>query len=84
MVLDTVKAAVDAGAAAAINETGRAGDTALHGAARNRFKTVAEFLVAHGGDLDTKNEDGTTPRELLGRLDVSAVTQQARELLARR
>ena len=70
-VLDTVKAAVEAGAAAAINETGRAGNTALHGAARNRFRTVAEFLVTQGGDLDIKNEDDSTPRELLDRLDAS-------------
>ena len=69
LVLDTVKAAVDTGAVAAINETGRAGNTALHGAARNRFTAVAEFLVAHGGDLDVQNEDGATPRELLDRLD---------------
>ena len=67
LVLDTVKAAVDAGAvtAAVINETGRRGNTALHGAARNRFKTVVEFLVDRGGDLDIKNEDDTTPRDLL-------------------
>ena len=71
LVLDIVKAAVEAGAAAAINETGRAGNTALHGAARNRFTTVAEFLVAQGGDLDIKNEDDTTPRELLDGLDAS-------------
>ena len=73
LVLDTVKAAVDAGAAVAavINETGRGGNTALHGAARNRFRTVVEFLVAQGGDLDIENEDDTTPRELLDRLDAS-------------
>jgi len=73
LVLDTVKTAVDAGAAAAdvINETGRGGNTALHGAVRNRFRTVVEFLVAQGGDLDIENEDETTPRELLERLDAS-------------
>ena len=73
LVLDTVKAAVDTGAAVAavINETGRGGNTALHGAARNRFRTVVEFLVAQGGDLDIENEDDTTPRELLDRLDAS-------------
>ena len=73
LVLDTVKAAVDAGAAVAavINETGRGGNTALHGAARNRFRTVVEFLVAQGGDLDIANEDDTTPQELLDRLDAS-------------
>ena len=70
LVLDTVKAAVDAGAAV-INETGRGGNTALHGAVRNRFRTVVEFLVAQGGDLDIENEDDTTPRELLDRLDAS-------------
>lgn len=73
LVLDTVKAAVDAGAAVGgvINETGRGGNTALHGAARNRFRTVVEFLVAQGGDLDIANEDDTTPQELLDRLDAS-------------
>ena len=72
LVLETVQAAVDAGAAVAINKTtDRAGNTALHGAARNRFKTVAELLVAQGGDLDIKNEDDTTPRELLDRLEAS-------------
>ena len=67
-VLDSVKAAVEAGAAAAINETNQRGDTALHAAAGNGFKTVVEFLVDHGGDLDIENEDGTAPRELLDRL----------------
>jgi ankyrin repeat protein len=73
LVLDTVKAAVDAGAAVGgvINETGRGGNTALHGAARNRFRTVVAFLVAQGGDLDIANEDDTTPQELLDRLDAS-------------
>ena len=73
LVLDTVKAAVDAIAAIAaiINETGRGGNTALHGAVRNRFRTVVEFLVARGGDLDIENGDETTPRELLERLDAS-------------
>ena len=70
LVLDTVKTAVDAGADV-INETGRGGNTALHGAVRNRFRTVVEFLVAQGGDLDIENEDETTPRELLERLDAS-------------
>jgi len=32
---------------------------------------VVEFLVAQGGDLDIENEDETTPRELLERLDAS-------------
>ena len=73
LVLETVQAAVDAGAAAAavINEAGRGGNTALHGAARNRFSAVAELLVAHGGDPDIENEDGTTPRALLERLEAS-------------
>ena len=71
LVLDTVRAVLEAGGAAAINETGRAGNTALHGAARNRFTTVAELLVVHGGDLEIRNEDDTTPRELLDQLDAS-------------
>ncbi|MEE8115829.1 MAG: ankyrin repeat domain-containing protein [Gemmatimonadales bacterium] len=68
-VLDTVRAAVEAGAAAAINEANPDGDTALHASARSGFKTVVEFLIDHGGDVDRKNEEGATPRELL---DVSA------------
>ena len=68
-VLATVEAAIRAGAGAAINATGRGGNTALHGAARNRFSAVAELLVAHGADLDLENEGETTPRTLLERLE---------------
>ena len=64
-VLETVKAAVDAGAAGTVHETIRAGETVLHAAARYGFTTVVDFLVGIGADLDRETEDGTTPRDLL-------------------
>ena len=64
-VLESVRAAVDAGAAAAIHAATETGNTALHGAARNGFTAVVDLLADHGGDLDAENEDGTTPRDLL-------------------
>jgi ankyrin repeat protein len=39
----------------------------MHVAAGNQYKTVVEFLVAHGGDPNIKNKAGVTPRELLSR-----------------
>ena len=68
LVLETVRAVVAAGGAAGINEPGRGGNTALHGAARNRFKGVADLLMAEGADPDIENEDGTPARELVDRL----------------
>jgi ankyrin repeat protein len=73
LVLATLQAVVDAGAAGAvvINAVGRSGNTALHGAARNRFGAAAELLVAQGADPEIENEAGTTARELLVRLETS-------------
>ena len=68
LVLETVRAVVAAGGAAGINEAGRGGNTALHGAARNRFRAVADLLIAEGADPDVENEDGTPARELVDRL----------------
>ena len=68
LVLETVRAVVAAGGAAGINEPGRGGNTALHGAARNRFRAVADFLMAEGADPEIENEDGTPARELVDRL----------------
>jgi ankyrin repeat protein len=65
LVLATVKAAVDAGAADTLRETIRAGETALHAAARYGFTSVVDYLVGIGADLDGETEDGTTPRDLL-------------------
>ncbi|MYH28939.1 MAG: hypothetical protein F4137_08800 [Acidobacteria bacterium] len=65
LVLETVKAAVDAGADATMRETIRAGETALHAAARYGFTSVVDYLVGLGADLDWETEDGTTPRDLL-------------------
>ena len=64
-VLATVEAAVDAGAAAAIDTANGAGDTALHGAVQRGFLAVADLLVAHGADLDRENGRGETPRALI-------------------
>ena len=72
-VLDSVRAAVEAGADAVINKANKRGDTALHGAVGNGFMDAVEFLLAHGADLDIENEDGTTPRKLLSRLAAGAV-----------
>ena len=64
-VLESVRAAVDAGAAGVVDAATESGNTALHGAARNGFTSVVELLERQGGDLDAENEDGTTPRDLL-------------------
>jgi ankyrin repeat protein len=65
LVLETVQAAADAGAAATVHETIRAGETALHAAARYGFTSVVDYLVGIGADLDGETEDGTTPLDLL-------------------
>ena len=67
LVLETVKAAAGAGADAIVHETIRAGETALHAAARYGFTSVVDYLVGIGADLDGETEDGTTPRDLLER-----------------
>lgn len=64
-VLETVRAAADAGADGTLHATIRAGETALHAAARYGFTTVVDYLVRLGADLDQETEDGTTPRDLL-------------------
>ena len=66
-VLESVRAAVDAGAADLVHETIRAGETALHAAARYGFTNVFDLLVGLGADPDRASEDGTTPRDLLER-----------------
>ena len=71
-VLDSIRVAIEAGAVPTINVANRAGDTALHGAARDGFKTVVEFLVDHGGDLNIENKKGMTPRTILERRAKSA------------
>ena len=71
LVLATVQAAVAAGAAGAVNAVGQSGNTALHGAARNRFTAAAELLVAEGANPEIENEAGTTARELLERLEAN-------------
>ena len=67
-VFETVRAVIAAGGAGGIDRPGRNGDTALHAAARNRFRSVADLLITHGADPDVRNEDGTPARELVDRL----------------
>jgi ankyrin repeat protein len=58
--IDAVKICVEQGADVnAVNAT--TGDTALHAAARHGFKSVIQFLVAHGARSDIKNKQGQTP-----------------------
>lgn len=64
-VLDTVRTVLEAGTGATINHGNRAGDTALHGAARYGYPNVVELLVEHGANLDLGNKEGTTPRAIL-------------------
>ena len=71
-VFETVRAVIAAGGAAGIDRPGRNGDTALHAAARNRYGSVADLLIAHGADPDVRNEDGTPARELVDRLASAA------------
>ena len=71
LIIATVEASIEAGAGPAINATAQGDNTALHGAARNRFGAAAELLVAHGADPDLENEDGTSARELLDQLEAS-------------
>ena len=66
-VLDAVKAVIEAAPTVNVNQVNNAGDTAMHVAAANQYKTVVEFLIAHGGDPDIKNKAGVTPREFLSR-----------------
>ena len=67
--IETLKVALELGGD--INEAHpRDGNTALHTAAANGFKTVFQFLVDRGGDPNVKNKAakdraGKTPAELL-------------------
>ena len=72
LVLRTVQTVMEVGGAADINLPGRGGNTALHGAARNRFAAVADVLIRAGADPDLQNDDGTPAWELLERLTVRA------------
>ena len=44
-----------------VNAVDAAGDTALHDAARQRFDTVIEYLVAQGADPNIRNKRKQTP-----------------------
>jgi ankyrin repeat protein len=47
-----------------VNATNRAGDTALHNAARRDYLPIVQFLVDHGAKLDIKNKQGRLPVEI--------------------
>jgi len=57
--IEAVRVAVELGAD--VNATNKAGDTALHGAARHGFSTVIRFLAEKGAHLDIRNQRGQTP-----------------------
>jgi len=45
----------------AVNEADEHGYTALHGVAGEEQPAIAEYLIAHGADVNGANEDGITP-----------------------
>lgn len=55
----SVQAAVELGAD--VNAANKAGDTALHGAARHGFRSDVQFLADKGANLDARNQAGQTP-----------------------
>jgi ankyrin repeat protein len=57
--IEAVRVAVELGAD--VNATNKAGDTAMHGAARHGFATVIRFLADKGARLDIRNQRGQTP-----------------------
>ncbi len=89
-LLAAVKVAVELGAD--VNETDRAGNTALHGAAWLRSTKIIRFLVASGADANASNKRGQSPifiAERDGRfpgtgpkLEKSAIADLLRELSA--
>ena len=44
-----------------VNAAGQSGNTALHDAVLKDFRSVVEFLVAHGADVNAANERDQTP-----------------------
>jgi ankyrin repeat protein len=54
VTLEAARIAVDMGVD--LNAVDPAGDTALHDAARQRFNTVVEFLIARGADPNIRNK----------------------------
>jgi len=83
-VLAAVRRLLEAGAN--VNQTNRAGDTALHGAAAAGHTTVIQLLADKGAGLDVKNKAGQTPlaltipRQQPGRAPVGG-SKPAEELL---
>ena len=78
-----VRAAVELGAD--VNETSPDGDTAMHGAAWIRSKTMIRFLVAQGADVNALNDEGQSPifiAERDGRIAGSGVKIEHSEIAA--
>ena len=50
-----------------VNATDDNGNTALHAAVRLAYSTVVDLLVDHGGDLDIRNSNGRSARDLMCR-----------------
>ena len=61
--LEAVKLTLDLGSD--INAANRTGETAAHGAAAKRLRTVYDFLATRGARLDLKAKSGKTAAELL-------------------
>ena len=65
-----------------INATTTSGDTALHSAISGRgSKSIVQFLVESGADLQAKNKQGRTPLEVAvaSRRDVGDIVTFLRE-----
>jgi ankyrin repeat protein len=61
--LDAVRILLDLGAD--VNGADPSGNTALHGAAAQGYKTVVQYLVDKGGNLAAKNKRGQSPAGIL-------------------
>lgn len=50
----------------AVNERDQYGFTPLHGLAEEEHQEIAEYLIAHGADVNAANDEGITPLHLAG------------------
>lgn len=60
--LEAARMALDLGIS--VNAANAAGDTALHDAVRQRFRSVIQLLADHGADLNARNYRNETPLAL--------------------